>query len=120
MHKKHLLLILAIFADLGAYLFCLSAKWQIQLNSESWGRVCFSSLNFHFDNVLLAMCYTQLSESIPENITHRSHPAIQKDCPFCPSGQDIFSQILSKKLLQNSFTPHYQRLNFFRFSWRRL
>lgn len=63
-----------MFADLGAYLFCLSAKWQIQLSSESLARACFSSLNSHFDNVLQAMCYTQLSESIPENIIHRSYP----------------------------------------------
>lgn len=55
------------------------------------------------------MCYIQLSESIPENIIHRSYP---EGLSFLSFRAGCISSDSVKKLLQNSFPPTSRDLTF--------
>lgn len=103
MHKKNLL-IFAIFADLLAYLFCLSVKWQRQLSSDSLVQSSLSRL-FLFSEFPLWQCLTGNVLPVTKQEYPRGHhpkiltrivPSLLQDMMF------FFLRFCQKNLLQNS------------------
>lgn len=104
MHKKNLLLIFAVFADLIAYLFCLSAKWQRQLGSDSLAQSSLSRL-FSFSEFPLWQCLTGNALPITEREYPRGHHPQMLTKRIVPSLlQDViyFLRFCPKNLLQHS------------------